>query len=137
MERFRPHLRRHRVTEQQWRVLRALSATGEVTAGSLASVTLISAPSLSRIIRDLLRRRLLVRRITPEDRRNTLISLSTQGVDLLDRAGPESEACYQAIGAAIGRERLGQLYQLLAEVETRLTPSPPAQPKRGAAASVR
>ncbi len=53
MERFRPHLAAHNVTEQQWRVLRALAEVGERDASTLAGTACLLAPSLSRILHDL------------------------------------------------------------------------------------
>ena len=50
MEQFRPLLREHGITEQQWRVLRALSGVRKVNASELAEITCISMPSLSRIL---------------------------------------------------------------------------------------
>ena len=123
MGRFRVHLRRHGVTEQQWRVLRALSSTPEVTASALVQATLIKPPSLSRIIRDLAARKLIVRRGSPRDQRTTLLSLSSRGTAFLRAAGPESEACYQEIAAVIGPSRLSQLYRFLDELVRRLDPA--------------
>ena len=62
MERFRPHLAAHDVTEQQWRVLRTLAETGEIDASTLAETACLLPPSLSRMLQDLEARDLLVRR---------------------------------------------------------------------------
>ena len=51
MERFRPLLLAHGVTEQQWRVLRVLKEAEETDASDLADAASILAPSLSRTIR--------------------------------------------------------------------------------------
>ena len=53
MDHFRPHLHYHGVTEQQWRVLRALVEFGSLDAGTLARRVCLLMPSLSRILRDL------------------------------------------------------------------------------------
>ena len=50
MRYFRPSLLEHGVTEQQWRVLRALSTADEMEVMMLASATYLLAPSLSRIL---------------------------------------------------------------------------------------
>ncbi|MCC6987947.1 MAG: MarR family transcriptional regulator, partial [Acidobacteria bacterium] len=67
MARFRPLLRRHGVTEQQWRVLRALSTTPQTNASALAAVTCLGLPSLSRILRTLDARGLIHRRTMATD----------------------------------------------------------------------
>ena len=61
MRRFRPGLRRHGVTEQQWRVLRALAHSGPMEVTELASATFLLPPSLSRILPDM-ETRALIRR---------------------------------------------------------------------------
>ncbi len=120
MERFRPHLRRHGVTEQQWRVLRALSSVDRTTAGALAGLTVLSGPSLSRILRDLAGRTLIVRKGSRTDQRSSWISLSAAGRAFLGRVAPESEAAYDGIERSVGRERLAALHEILDDFEGRL-----------------
>ena len=50
MGRFRPMLRKFNLTEQQWRIIRALSEVEEQDASDLAEVSYILAPSLTRIL---------------------------------------------------------------------------------------
>jgi homoprotocatechuate degradation regulator HpaR len=116
MERFRPLLRRHGVTEQQWRVLRALSVAPETSASALGAATCIGLPSLLRILRTLEGRGLIGRRVKSTDLRTTLVSLSPAGRRFLGRAGLESESRYEALAAEIGHRDLQQLYELLERV---------------------
>src|SRR3954454_3510617 len=53
MRQFRPSLRRQGLTEQQWRLLRALAAVDAIEVTELARVAFLLGPSLSRIVRDL------------------------------------------------------------------------------------
>ena len=53
MAHFRPMLREHGLTEQQWRVLRVLASEEQLDTGELASRTVLLAPSLSRILQSL------------------------------------------------------------------------------------
>jgi homoprotocatechuate degradation regulator HpaR len=122
MERFRPLLRRHGVTEQQWRVLRALSVAPETSASELGEATCIGLPSLSRILRALEARGLIGRRLKSTDQRTTLVSLTAAGRRFLGKAGAESETRYEALTAEIGRDDLHRLYTLL----ERLSAMPPA-----------
>src|SRR3954447_747537 len=55
MRQFRPSLRNHGLTEQQWRILRALGAVDAIEVTDLARVAFFLGPSLSRILRDLKR----------------------------------------------------------------------------------
>jgi len=52
MRQFRPSLRRHDLTEQQWRILRALASIDAIEVTELARVAFLLGPSLSRILRD-------------------------------------------------------------------------------------
>jgi homoprotocatechuate degradation regulator HpaR len=72
MAQFRPVLRRHGITEQQWRVLRALSSVDEARITRLAEMTLISKPSLSRLLPALEARRLVRRSAAADDLRRAV-----------------------------------------------------------------
>ena len=66
MRRFRPLLAAHALTEQQWRVLRALTATDKAVEPTvLAELTFLLAPSLSRILSNLEGRGLIGGRSPP------------------------------------------------------------------------
>jgi homoprotocatechuate degradation regulator HpaR len=120
MRLFRPALQARDLTEQQWRVLRALGSAEAVDATELARLTFLLAPSLTRILRDLEARKLIRRRANPQDRRASLITLSARGLEAMAAVGPESERIYRGIEAKLGPERLNHLMELLAEVETLL-----------------
>jgi homoprotocatechuate degradation regulator HpaR len=50
MQRFRPHLRSHDITEQQWRILRVLAEQTTADMLELATRCCIHPPSLSRTV---------------------------------------------------------------------------------------
>src|SRR3982074_2709987 len=50
MRQFRPSLRNHGLTEQQWRILRALTAVDAIEVTELARVAFLLGPSLPRIL---------------------------------------------------------------------------------------
>lgn len=116
MARFRPMLHEHDLTEQQWRVLRALTTADEFRAGELARVSSISMPSLSRILRTLEKRELIQRGIEDKDLRAAQISITPSGRDMIALIAPHSERRYAEITAAFGAERLATLYGLLDEL---------------------
>src|SRR6201984_375833 len=76
MKQFRPSLRRHGLTEQQWRILRALSSVDAVEVTELARMAFWRGPSLSRILRDLEARQLIERRTAKADLRRGVVSIS-------------------------------------------------------------
>ncbi|MGH8261546.1 MAG: homoprotocatechuate degradation operon regulator HpaR [Steroidobacteraceae bacterium] len=122
MRRFRPGLREHGVTEQQWRVLRALAGFGTVEITELASRTCLLPPSLSRILPDLEARGLIVRRPVAADMRRATVTLTHTGVGLIAAHAPESERVYRAIEERFGAQRLRRLFALLGELEEALSP---------------
>jgi len=120
MDRFRPSLRDFGITEQQWRVLRALHDRGEVETGALAGLCCLLTPSLSRILKHLESTGLVSRRPAPSDQRRTLVAISPDGRALLERRAPYSEAQYRAIEEAFGKERIDALYETLENLHNAL-----------------
>ena len=120
MRLFRPGLRKHGVTEQQWRILRALAHTGPLEVTELAAATFLLAPSLSRILPDLEKRQLISRRQVDTDLRRSVVSLEPKGLRLIAAHAPYSEQMYDQIAARFGTERTRQLLDLLAELESSL-----------------
>jgi homoprotocatechuate degradation regulator HpaR len=120
MRQFRPSLRALDLTEQQWRVLRALGSALEFDATSLANATFLLAPSLTRILRDLEKRALIERSVSAADLRTSRLSLSAAGRALLDEAGVHSERIYRRMTTHIGEERLEALMVMLADLERQL-----------------
>ena len=120
MGRFRPMLREFDLTEQQWRIIRALSEVEELDAGDLAVVSYILSPSLTRILQRLESQGLVKRRSDSGDQRRALISLTKKGRKLFEDVRPHSRESYAGIASALGPERLAELYEILGEVEQRL-----------------
>jgi homoprotocatechuate degradation regulator HpaR len=124
MQRFRSSLRRFKLTEQQWRVLRALTSVHEIEVTHLAHSTFLLTASLSRILKDLEQRGLIERRVDGHDNRRSLISISPAGIALIEAVAPYSETIYSEITDAVGQERLQQLQQLLKELTTAVSELP-------------
>jgi homoprotocatechuate degradation regulator HpaR len=118
MARFRPVLREWGLTEQQWRVIRALSEYQPLDASELATRSFLLAPSLTRILKNLENQGLITRNADSSDQRKQVVSLSSKGQQRFDQAAPESEALYADIEAEFGVERLELLYELLSEFYT-------------------
>jgi homoprotocatechuate degradation regulator HpaR len=121
MRQFRPSLRDHGLTEQQWRILRALAAVDSIEVTELARVAFLLGPSLSRILRDLEARHLIERRIAKADLRRGVVSISAKGVKLIEAVAPTSEAIYAAITRRYGARKLAELQEMLHALEGSLT----------------
>ena len=120
MKQFRPSLRRHGLTEQQWRILRALAAVEAIEVTELARVAFLLGPSLSRILRDLDGRQLIERRTAKADLRRGVVSISPKGLRLIKVVAPTSEAIYAAITQRYGAQKLAELQDMLVALENGL-----------------
>jgi homoprotocatechuate degradation regulator HpaR len=117
MRQFRPSLRSHGLTEQQWRILRALAAVDSIEVTELARVAFLLGPSLSRILRDLESSHLIERKLAKADLRRSMVSISAKGVKLIEAVAPSSEAIYAAITRRYGARKLAELQDMLHELE--------------------
>ncbi len=116
MSHFRPILADHDVTEQQWRVLRALSEAGLLDATEVAEKAFILAPSLTRMLRALEERGLITRHKDKDDGRRVLLKLAPAGQAIIDEVMPDSRRVYADIDARFGAGRTEQLLDMLEEL---------------------
>ena len=126
MTRIRPVLRRHGVTEQQWRVLSTVRDLGETEITILADRVFLLPPSLSRIVRDLEARGLIARRSSVQDQRRALVSVTAQGENLIREVEPSLIEMRLQMRKLVGLDRLRALGDMLDELEARL--GGPARP---------
>ena len=124
MRQFRPSLRSHDLTEQQWRILRALTAVDTIEVTELARVAFLLGPSLSRILRDLEARHLIERRVAKADLRRAMVSISAKGLKLIEAVAPSSEAIYAAMTKRYGARKLAELQEMLHALESSLADLP-------------
>jgi homoprotocatechuate degradation regulator HpaR len=132
MRQFRPLLRAHGLSEQQWRILRTLSGVETIEVTELAHRAFLLGPSLSRMLRDLQARKLIARKPARDDQRRIMVSLTATGGTLIEMVVPFSEDIYAAIAQRCGEAKLGDLQEMLVALERSLS----AMPVRHAAAAV-
>ncbi len=106
MARFRPVLREHGLTEQQWRVIRVLADNEGIDASEVAARSFLLAPSLTRILQFLGKEGLVQRAADSNDQRRSVLRLTNKGRQVFDSVGPDSERRYEEIEAEFGRQRL-------------------------------
>jgi homoprotocatechuate degradation regulator HpaR len=121
MRHFRASLRDHELTEQQWRILRALASVDTIEVTELARVAFLLGPSLSRILRDLEARHLIERRVVKADLRRGALSISAKGLRLIEAVAPSSEAIYADITRRYGARKLAELQDMLHALEHSLS----------------
>ena len=115
MAQFRPMLRSHDLTEQQWRVIRILAAFPDIDAGEIVRRSYLLAPSLTRILQHLEAQQIVRREADAEDLRRAYFRLTAKGRKLFERVSPDSELIYQRISEVFGQQKLDALYRLLDE----------------------
>ena len=121
MNRFRPVLNKHGITEQQWRVLRLLEKHAQtMDASELARRGCLLMPSLTRIVRGLESGGLLRRQAHARDKRRLRISITARGRRLVEQIAPEMTLCWKSLYADIGPERIRALQIQLDAVSSTL-----------------
>jgi homoprotocatechuate degradation regulator HpaR len=113
MARFRPHLHARGLTDQQWRIIRALNDAGRRDIAELGERCCIHPASLSRILPKMESDGFISRRTSRHDQRCQQVSLTPRGRRLFAEIAPESEAIYAALARTIGPRRLDELYLAL------------------------
>ncbi len=109
---FRPIIKQHNLTEQQWRIVRVLAEHPSMDFHDLAFRTCILRPSLTGI----LTRMELVLRLKPlNDQRKLYVSLTKEGNALYELAQAQVEEAYQRIEMEYSPEKMQQLTALLQE----------------------
>jgi len=116
LARFRPLLNANGVTEQQWRVVRALSETGPLEPREIVVRCGISSPSLAGVLARMEALGLVKRERIEHDQRRQRVSLTPGSRALVVRMAPLVEATYAELETQIGRERLETLYEALDEL---------------------
>lgn len=117
MRHFRGNLRSFGLTEQQWRVVRALSSKDSIEVAELVELTFLLGPSLSRILKELESRKVIARTTPDSDQRRGIISLTAKGRQLIDEVGVYSEAVYAEIAGRFGSKKLASLQATLKDLE--------------------
>ncbi len=110
---FRPILARHTITEQQWRIVRALAVAGEMAAGEIAQRCVILKPSLTGILTRMEELGWVARLSHAADQRCSVLRLTRSGKALHRKINREIDAAHTAIVAALGTEELEALHAAL------------------------
>ena len=110
---FRPLLKHAGVTEQQWRILRALCEMGDLEPRQLCEVCQILSPSLTGVLARMEETGLVARRKVDSDQRRLLVSPTAKGKALVRRMAPLVQEQYRLLEAAMGPDLVRDLYPVL------------------------
>lgn len=116
MRRFRPILNAHGVTEQQWRIVRALLAAGPMEPRQIGDVCRISSPSLAGMLARMEDVGLVARKRVAHDQRRVMISLTPKSRGLARRMAPFIDETYRALEARLGPVFIDRSYAVLDEL---------------------
>lgn len=106
---MRPKLREFNITEPQWRVMRVINDRGATDATGLAEVGLLHAPSVTRILKELEDRKLIVRELDANDRRRSLVALTPEGREIVRVVSRQVVRIMREYGERFGSQRLEKL----------------------------
>lgn len=116
MDRFRPVLNEHGITEQQWRIVRALIDTGPLEPREIGELCRISSPSLAGVLARMEELGLIKRKRLDHDQRRVRVSLTARSRGLSARMAPQIEAKYRHIESLIGAQFSARFYRALDEL---------------------
>jgi homoprotocatechuate degradation regulator HpaR len=120
MTHFRPQLLENDLSEQQWRVIRALAEGGAIDAGTAAQRSCVHPASFSRILRSLQKRGLLAARPCTADSRRLLVELTSAGRELFERMAPLSEAIYRRLEHKLGKDTIADAVRMAQAISSAL-----------------
>lgn len=115
MSLFRPVLKQFSLTEQQWRIMRALNdhPHQEMEAGQIARICCILSPSLTGVLERMDRDGLIRRSRVASDQRKVIVSLTPQSQALVKQMSPLIDEQYRLLERKIGVRTLAEAYRLL------------------------
>ncbi len=94
---YRAVFKEHGISEQQWRILRVLWERQRCTSAELAKITLIPSPSMVGVIDRMMKKSLVLRDRSKDDRRVVHVSLTDKGRDLQNELMPQIDAIYETL----------------------------------------
>jgi len=103
MAHFRPVLNHFGVTEQQWRILRALDEHGQLEPRELCELCQILSPSMAGVLARMEELGLVARERVAADARRVTVRLGEKGDRLIDEIAPLIERQYRLMEEAWGK----------------------------------
>ena len=121
--RFRPILHEHGLTEQQWRIIRAMLLAGPLEPRQIVQLCHISSPSLTGVLARMEAMDLVARERLAHDQRRVMVSLTPASRAMFRQMKPRIEAVYQTLEADLGPELTAEIYSTLDRFLARLSPA--------------
>lgn len=119
---FRGVFLQHDLTDPQWRVLLLIQHDPDQDISDLVRSSFLLGPSLSRILRDLAARGLILRKPDPQDARRAFHSLTPEGEILIAEVRPCFDPIYEGMTAQLDERQVRDLNQRLEDLLLILRP---------------
>lgn len=113
---FRPIITHFGLTEQQWRILRAVSECEQLEPREICEICQILSPSLAGVLSRMEDLGLVTRTRMEEDQRRVIVRLTAKAESLVAELGPLIMEQYQIIEKAFGPELIRELYEVMDKV---------------------
>ena len=113
MGHFRPILNHFGITEQQWRILRALDERGQLEPWEICDSCQFSSPSMAGMLARMEELKLVKRRRLSGDQRRVIVQLSPKGIKLLSQVGSLIDLQYTYLEQACGKQIFADLFTVL------------------------
>lgn len=113
---FRPIITHFGLTEQQWRILRALAEREQMEPREICDTCHILSPSMTGVLSRMEEMGLITRERMPEDQRRVLVRMTPKSEQLVSELGPLIVEQYKIIEQAFGPELIQQLYEVMDKV---------------------
>lgn len=121
---FRPILNAQGVTEQQWRIVRALIEQGALEPRQIGDVCRISSPSLAGVLARMDEQDLVKRERMASDLRRVSVSATAKSRAMAAKMAPQIEAVYRTIETRVGSAFVEQFIGTLDRLISLLGPAP-------------
>ncbi|GLQ35830.1 homoprotocatechuate degradation operon regulator, HpaR [Amylibacter marinus] len=109
----REMLSQSQISEQKWRVLRVIHEDGPLEQTTIAERACLLLPSLTRILRAMEQDGFVSRVPGETDRRKSVVTITPQGMEIIQRHASESNALFERLEREFGPQDWDTLLELL------------------------
>lgn len=113
---FRPIITHFGLTEQQWRILRALAENEQMEPREICETCHILSPSMTGVLSRMEEMGLITRERMAGDQRRVLVRMTPKSERLVAELGPLIVEQYRIIEQSFGPELIQQLYDVMDKV---------------------
>lgn len=110
------YLSEYNLTFNQFKVLEVLYHRGNLNIGSITKLTMSTPGNITVVIRNLKRDGLITSIKLPQDRRNSILTLTEEGKLLIEKVFPDHAKKLYNLLSVLDEQELDNLYKLLDKV---------------------